>query len=350
MSAKNGVTKSCIGCGNEFYVPLYRKNTANYCSTACYWEHKSPHNEIKKCLFCDTMFKVTEWDKSKKYCSVSCYNRSKTRFCYKCGKETKNKKFCSKICSGKNNRVPPVKRNCINCGNLFTVYSQNANQRCCSIACWSAYRQKHKDLKFQSNQEKRLIKKVCIVCKNIFEVHPYRKNVSFCSKKCKHDIGRLIKICPTCNNEFTTTKCENHTYCSLVCSNKRFGAKRISKWQKYIFDKLKEHGFNVEVEMCVKNETRKLFVDICLLDKKIIIECNGDYWHCNPVIYDASYFHSKIQKTASDIWEYDNQKKLFLQNMGYIVLVLWENDFEEKEEYIIKLKEKINEICENQRN
>ena len=64
-----------------------------------------------------------------------------------------------------------------------------------------------------------------------------------------------------------------------------------------------------------------------MLDKKKIIEYNGDYWHCNPRKYSADYFNEKIKKYAKDIWENDLQRQKSLEKLGYSVLCIWESDF-----------------------
>lgn len=63
-----------------------------------------------------------------------------------------------------------------------------------------------------------------------------------------------------------------------------------------------------------------------LVDKKYIVECYGDFWHCNPHQYTSSYFNKGKKKTAEEIWERDNQRKEYFQKMGYKFLCLWESD------------------------
>jgi len=35
-----------------------------------------------------------------------------------------------------------------------------------------------------------------------------------------------------------------------------------------------------------------------LVNKKYIVECYGDFWHCNPQQYTSSYFNKGKKKTA----------------------------------------------------
>ena len=63
-----------------------------------------------------------------------------------------------------------------------------------------------------------------------------------------------------------------------------------------------------------------------LVDKKYIVECYGDFWHCNPHQYTSSYFNRGKKKTAQEIWERDTQRKEHFEKMGYKFLCLWESD------------------------
>lgn len=65
-----------------------------------------------------------------------------------------------------------------------------------------------------------------------------------------------------------------------------------------------------------------------LIDGKYIVECYGDFWHCNPHQYTSSYFNKGKKKTAQAIWERDTQRKEQFEKMGYKFLCLWENEIE----------------------
>jgi len=61
--------------------------------------------------------------------------------------------------------------------------------------------------------------------------------------------------------------------------------------------------------------------------KKKIIEFNGDYWHCNPKLYEAEFFNKNKSLTAKEIWLYDKEKTKTAEKYGYEVLTVWENDW-----------------------
>jgi G:T-mismatch repair DNA endonuclease (very short patch repair protein) len=73
------------------------------------------------------------------------------------------------------------------------------------------------------------------------------------------------------------------------------------------------------------------------INKNIIIEFYGDYWHANPWLYKKTdIFKNKC--TAKDIWEHDKTRILVFKNAGFRVLIVWQD------EYIINKKKTINNI------
>jgi very-short-patch-repair endonuclease len=69
----------------------------------------------------------------------------------------------------------------------------------------------------------------------------------------------------------------------------------------------------------------KYKVDFLLSNNKII-ECNGDYWHCNPQKYSPTYQHRVHRKSAKAIWTRDNKRIEELSSNGYQALILWESE------------------------
>lgn len=63
-----------------------------------------------------------------------------------------------------------------------------------------------------------------------------------------------------------------------------------------------------------------------------IIEFFGDYWHANPLKYHKDTIFSKyssrgINKTANEIWQEDANRIALIEEQGYEVMIVWENDF-----------------------
>ena len=100
----------------------------------------------------------------------------------------------------------------------------------------------------------------------------------------------------------------------------------IPKKEKYIFWK----------------ETHQAFAFDFTYQNKII-EFQGDYWHCNPNLYEKDFYNKVKQKTAQEIWEYDSIKKQCAEYYGYQILYIWEYDYNQnKEETINKCIEFLN--------
>ena len=91
--------------------------------------------------------------------------------------------------------------------------------------------------------------------------------------------------------------------------------------KKYIYQPSGYH-FNYKIE----NKTHWVLPDFLIEDKKIVIECQGDFWHANPKIYLADDYMFEGH-TAKDIWKKDALKKQAMENRNYTVLYIWEDDF-----------------------
>jgi very-short-patch-repair endonuclease len=74
-----------------------------------------------------------------------------------------------------------------------------------------------------------------------------------------------------------------------------------------------------------------------LVDDKYIVECFGDFWHCNPQQYTSSYYNKGKKKTAEEIWQRDKERKEKFEQLGYKFLCVWESDIR-KDPKIVKSK------------
>lgn len=280
----------------------------------------------KICLQCENKFKVSKCrEESAKFCSINCRIESQSTV--------------------KNVQRTKVIRYCLDCNSTFEV-TPSRKTKYCSKECYWNYRNKNPEIKIQGNQTDNRLEKTCLNCEIMYKVHKYRKNVKFCSISCHDDYRRKSIICPTCENEFISPKFKDRKYCSVECSGKGV-LKRKSKFSEDIFTFLQKY-YNIEKEKYENIGGRKYFGDILLNDYNIIIECNGDYWHCNPKIYDEDYFHKKIRKSAKEIWEVGKIKENSFKSIGYTVIILWEYNWNNEVDFFNKLKENIEyEIYKN---
>lgn len=67
--------------------------------------------------------------------------------------------------------------------------------------------------------------------------------------------------------------------------------------------------------------------------EKNIIEVQGDFWHANPQKYKSNEilnFPGKKRPSAKELWSKDEEKRQYMQNLGYKILYLWESDINKK--------------------
>jgi G:T-mismatch repair DNA endonuclease (very short patch repair protein) len=218
---------------------------------------------------------------------------------------------------------------CIICKTKFkTLHAQKT----CSETCRITH---HKNIRKLSDDNIAVVR-FCRFCGESFKAKRY-KTKSFCNRSCaskfhvKDGTYDKWKACkPMLGRRVTVDQIERQKNTMIrkygvSCGYNLSKARRISKQQKIIYAIVKEIDQTSLIEKLVPKS--KYFADIILLDKKKIIEYNGDYWHCNPKKYDADYFNKKIKKYAKDIWENDLQRRKSLENLGYSILCIWESDF-----------------------
>jgi G:T-mismatch repair DNA endonuclease (very short patch repair protein) len=112
----------------------------------------------------------------------------------------------------------------------------------------------------------------------------------------------------------------------------------LNKIEQKVFDLLKK--LRVQFQTQVKID--KYNVDF-LVNDTYIIECYGDFWHCNPQKYKPDYFNRGKKKTAREIWERDLERKKRFEELGYKFINLWECDIRDNTKKIkTKLKRYLN--------
>jgi very-short-patch-repair endonuclease len=81
--------------------------------------------------------------------------------------------------------------------------------------------------------------------------------------------------------------------------------------------------------------------DFAIPNLKIVIECDGDYWHSNPLIYNLDSLDNRQIKKL----ELDKRKDLYLLENGWEILRFYETDIKRDiKECISIIKKKIKEF------
>ena len=95
-----------------------------------------------------------------------------------------------------------------------------------------------------------------------------------------------------------------------------------SKLEDKVFDYITKKTNKVERWYPISN----MFVDIFIPEKKLVVECHGDYWHMNPSKYNSDDYNKSTKRYAHEQWKKDKSRKLFMESGGYNVVELWENE------------------------
>ena len=115
-----------------------------------------------------------------------------------------------------------------------------------------------------------------------------------------------------------------------VFNNSRIGF--TSKGHNELHDFLKDFGFEQHTQIS------SMEVDECNDTLKIVVEFNGDMYHCNPRKWKPNDYNKVIKMSASEKWEKDRNRCYKLKNLGYKTFVVWEEDWALNRE---KIKEKL---------
>jgi very-short-patch-repair endonuclease len=133
------------------------------------------------------------------------------------------------------------------------------------------------------------------------------------------------------------------------------------RWEKFYTDRVDAQNNNISFqEISVLNYLRSARMDFVQqykirsgrtfkfdyanVDKKLLIEYNGDMWHMNPKKYSAESLQPRTNITAKDIWARDLAKKNIAESAGFTVYYIWESDWKHNRDSVLT---KIKEIYSN---
>lgn len=258
---------TCQQC-HEPLIKIQQKYHRKFCSRNCKGESQKKRI-ILTCTGCSKKFSVHPYLKRKSnYCSRKCYWDS-TR--------TKEKRLCSE-CHKQFFATGAQLRN------GFGIY--------CSKKCQNKVYQQ---------------KRVVIVCKHCGNklLPPsvaIQRNASFCSKKCRDDYERdyVQRTCKNCHQNFQLPRWELNkgkgNFCSRGCFIQYKGETAIEKKIRYVLQE-------AQIEFLQEFKIGIYHADFLLPQHRIVLECDGDYWHSIP--------------TAT---KRDQRKDDYLQNQGYRIV------------------------------
>ena len=129
--------------------------------------------------------------------------------------------------------------------------------------------------------------------------------------------------------------------------NLKAGYSQIS--QELFYSILKNYPLNEELKkVYFSTKNSEYFIslkggsfnvyDFTDLNKKKIIEYNGDLYHGNPLIYDKLDTPNPFRKyiTAEEMWQKDAEKIRIANENGFEVLTIWDSEYKKDKEGILK--------------
>jgi len=107
-----------------------------------------------------------------------------------------------------------------------------------------------------------------------------------------------------------------------------------SKIEKEFRAKLKRKLPSRKVRKSTIRIKNKWFYPDVRIDKNIIIEFYGNYWHANPLTYKSNEIvHHNF--TAKQIWNNDKERIKILENNGFRVFIVWQDEYQNNKNKII---------------
>lgn len=190
----------------------------------------------------------------------------------------------------------------------------NGKRKFCNYDCFVKYLRKNRFGKNNPNYKDK-IKIKCKTCNKLFKIYPSQKSRrKFCNRDCWFSYLKNVRRISDLNRKKMLK--------SLL--------KRPTKPEKIIIDLIKKHNLPFKYVgngSVILNGINPDFIECN--GKKIIIEVFGNYWHKEG---------AKIFRQT----EYGRRK--IYSEVGYKVLILWENDiYKDVEETLNKIKNFIGE-------
>lgn len=292
----------CKVCGKDFFIDKATLNkliSGKYKDTYCSKECSTIAKQTGREYVCDNCGKVF-------YRKPSHAQRHEKQFC------------CSECSSEFLHKTKTVIRQCEICGKEFEV-SKSSTQRFCSIQCQG---------KWQSTQ--------------INELNPRSKKRKISCDYCGKDFWIKKYKIEAFNNHFCSANCRRHWFAEIFTQDEDFkeqsrvrGAYIMSVRAKNddcdkINSKPQLITNSLLDDLSVEYEREKQFtyysVDNYLTKFNLIIEIQGDYWHCNPIKYA-----NKISGIQANNIRSDKAKRTYIKNKyGIDILYLWESDLYKK--------------------
>lgn len=257
----------------------------------------------KKCEYCSRLLSKLQIKRKQKFCSRECKSLSQIRRisvnCDGCGKQFLKKpcfkrrfNYCTLDCYWNSTRKK-LSAKCRVCGKDFQVKRYLVERGYgfyCSRECQHKTYPEH-------------IKKICPQCNKIYYAPPcWAPKRTFCSKKCQDDSMRdyVSSVCRKCGKKFELPRGDLNRGRGNFCTHRCY---LIYRGPSTLEEKMERALDLVDIKYQREVKFKRFHADFLLEDTKLIIECDGEFWHMAPKIRDR-----------------DVRKEEYLRSLGYRVL------------------------------
>lgn len=286
--------KNCIICDTVFDAKsIIHKICSNNCRNEFYHRKEKKRYSINKISFRKTANCIT----------------CKNKFDYHFRKERKERVFCSRSCASKFY----IKKGTFDAWKTRKNKKSGKDIKCLNPSCQIMIYVPPRMAKVNKG-------KVCSsFCEKAYfsQLFAGERNPFFGQKFSKESKEKQLKTLqshyPNIKNAFSLAKRRTKTKPQIEIFN-------------YVSSYFAHFDFEIEKRIAV-HHGKEFFGDIVSFREKILIEFNGDYWHCNPKKYDKDYFHEVKQMYAHQLWCADEKRLETILSYGYKIYVIWESDF-----------------------
>lgn len=282
------------------------------------------------------------------YCSAACHDSARRvwRECQWCHRPfhkgtNGGDKYCSRECSY-SGRQQPIAKICEICGSEYAVIPSRINQRFCSLECKGAATTQGL---VASRPRGEQVDITCVQCGKVFTVRPsHAFNTSlgsakkYCSRACKglarrgawpiEKTNQVLYTCQECGNQWHGKRSLQHRkkYCSREC----LGVAMVRKVQGREPTSIERATYAALVELGIKftpqHRIGNWVIDAFVPSLNLVIECQGDFYHCNPAVFPNGP-QGEIQERTADR---DRRRFAEFAAAGYTILELWESDINQR--------------------
>jgi Probable Zinc-ribbon domain len=122
-----------------------------------------------------------------------------------------------------------------------------------------------------------------------------------------------------------------------ICSHNTFSKKQID-WlnkiaKKYNIEIQNAKSPNGEYQVTINNKVFKIDGFVMINNKKIIFEFDGCFWHGCENCFDPTKKNRVNKKTYKELQDTTKEKKISLENAGYIVISIKECEYDKNEDF-----------------